>query len=145
MASFHRKSNVSDHFQISHCLQLIVLFSTVTSFQKCEPCSSEAKCVPAIQCPAHIRMTKQPPLCDLPGNSNTHGLCCTTNQNHTSNDFSKSHTKSRSGTASHVITDAMREAKMEYRMMMHKERNHKSFERSGRLINPGHFHQQVFG
>lgn len=92
-----------------------------------------------------MHMSKQPQLCDLPGKGKVHGMCCTTKQNHTSNDYFKQHGKSRSGSDSHLVNNVLREAKMEFKMMMHKERNHKATERKSRLIEPDHFHQMVFG
>lgn len=82
-------------------------------------------------------------MCDLPGSGNTHGLCCTTKQSHVSKDFAKKHQKLRSKT-SNLVKDSLRNAKMEFKMMMHKERNHKVMGKS-RDFDPDHFHQMVFG
>ncbi|EDW32662.1 GL18268 [Drosophila persimilis] len=58
--------------------------STVTSglLKKCLPCTG-VKCVPQIQCPAHVRMKshEKPQICDLPAGK--FGYCCQTGQNHT--------------------------------------------------------------
>lgn len=53
-------------------------------FKKCDPCPIGVHCVPHIQCPAHVTMKKieRPQTCELKGGS--HGLCCTTGQNHSS-------------------------------------------------------------
>lgn len=50
---------------------------------KCDPCPTGIRCVPPIQCPATVRLTKSemPQLCDLP--AGTHGYCCTSGANHT--------------------------------------------------------------
>lgn len=47
-------------------------------FKKCDPCPNDIKCVPTIQCPAHVRMndSNKPQICDLPHGG--HGFCCTT-------------------------------------------------------------------
>lgn len=52
-------------------------------FAKFDPCPGAIKCVPPIQCPAHIQMVEgsKPQPCELPDGS-SHGLCCTTGYNH---------------------------------------------------------------
>lgn len=134
----HQHHSIVSHFSF--------VPNTVTSFQKCDPCPKNAKCVPAIQCPAHLRMTKKPQQCDLPGNGKTHGLCCTTKQNHTANDFFKNHVKMRSYDHN-LVSNVVRDAKMEFKMTMHKERNHKPVARSREngITQPDFFHQMVFG
>lgn len=118
----------------------------VTSFQKCEPCPKTAKCVPAIQCPAHLRMSKLPQLCDLPGKGNTHGLCCTTKQSHTTKDFFKKHSKMRAS-SNKLVDIVAHDAKMEFKMAMHKEKNHlpRARSRDNGITEPDFFHQMVFG
>ncbi|XP_034116256.1 chorion peroxidase [Drosophila albomicans] len=56
--------------------------------KKCKPCI-DVKCVPQIQCPAHVRMKghEKPPICDLPAGK--FGYCCRSGQNHTAGDQSK--------------------------------------------------------
>ncbi|KAH8359774.1 hypothetical protein KR093_008713, partial [Drosophila rubida] len=56
--------------------------------KKCKPCI-DVKCVPQIQCPAHVRMKghEKPPICDLPAGK--FGYCCRTGQNHTAGEQSK--------------------------------------------------------
>lgn len=120
----------------------------VTSFQKCGSCPKSEACVPAIQCVAHLKMSKQPQMCDLPGNSGTHGLCCSTKQNHTSSDFKKT-LKLRSNDK-HLKNDVIHEAKMEFKIAMHNEEHHRSSQESpptsrSNLIEPDFFHQFVFG
>lgn len=144
MASFRLKSSVGVNRDAAQQLLMSFFYHTVTSFQKCDPCPTNIECVPAIQCPAHIRMTKQPQLCDLPGSGTTHGLCCTTRQNHTSKDFFKKHEKLRSNDAN-LVDNVLRDAKMEFKMMIHKERNHRPVFVENRIVEPDHFHQMVFG
>lgn len=57
--------------------------------KKCDPCPTGIKCVPHIQCPAHLKMDKKmrPQVCEL--NGGKHGLCCTSGQNHTGKAFEK--------------------------------------------------------
>ncbi|CRK86945.1 CLUMA_CG000762, isoform A [Clunio marinus] len=113
-----------------------------TSFEKCDPCPSIAKCVPAIQCPAHLHMSTKPQMCDLPGNGKVHGLCCTTKQNHTANNFKK-HAKLRSND---VLDHVVQDAKMEFKMLKNRERAHETFEEEGNgITEPDFFHQMVFG
>lgn len=122
---------------------------SVTSFEKCDPCPKEAKCVPAIQCPAHLRMSKQPQLCDLPGNSRTHGLCCTSKQNHTaahSHDASKKKQTAigRAAKENEIFHDATHE----FDAIMHEQIHQKPLAPPKKLINsiePDFFHQMVFG
>lgn len=56
---------------------------TPSILKKCDECPTGIKCVPQIQCPAHVRMLKheKPQICDLPGEQ--FGFCCVTGQNHT--------------------------------------------------------------
>lgn len=51
--------------------------------KKCDECPKGIKCVPQIQCPAHVRLAahEKPQICDLPGGK--FGYCCVTGQNHT--------------------------------------------------------------
>jgi peroxidase len=92
-------------------------------------------------------MSKQPQMCDLPGNSGTHGLCCSTKQNHTTSDFKKSKLRSSN---SHMLNDVIHEAKMEFKIAMHVEEHHRPSPSSRvanepNLIQPDFFHQLVFG
>lgn len=146
MVSSRRRLNVSSIKILFHCsFNLFLCFTnTVTSFEKCDPCPDSAKCVPAIQCPAHLNMKKQPQMCDLPGSGRTHGLCCTTKQNHTSKDFFKKHEKFRSNNA-HLVNDVFHDAKMEFKTMIHRERNRKLIGTESKISQPDHFHQMVFG
>lgn len=89
-------------------------------------------------------MSKQPQLCDLPGSGRTHGLCCTSKQNHTTKDFFIKHSKLRSNDDD-LVHDVFRDAKMEFKMMTHREENHKPIEISSSVNHPGDFHQMVFG
>lgn len=89
-------------------------------------------------------MSKQPQLCDLPGNRKTHGLCCFTKQNHTSKDFFKNHGKLRVSDR-HMVESVIRDAKMEFKAMMRSEKNHKLLGATGRSFHPDFFHQMVFG
>lgn len=70
-------TDVNDFFfiQFPRFLRLTV---NQNFFQKCEPCPKGIKCVPTIQCPAHVRMKgpSKPQICDLPHGG--HGFCCTT-------------------------------------------------------------------
>lgn len=51
-------------------------------FKKCDPCPTGIRCVPALQCPAHVRSPHhKPQLCDLPHGG--HGYCCTSGRNFT--------------------------------------------------------------
>lgn len=134
---------LDDGAPLTRSFVIFFSFVAVTSFQKCDPCPKGVKCVPAIQCPAHLKMSKSPQMCDLPGAGSTHGLCCTTKQSHVAKDFSKTHGKFRSKNAN-LVKDSLRNAKMEFKMMMHKERNHKAMGRA-RDFGPDHFHQMVFG
>ncbi|KAH8248259.1 hypothetical protein KR038_009704 [Drosophila bunnanda] len=56
--------------------------ATSALLKKCSPCVG-VKCVPKIQCPAHVRMEshEKPQICDLPAGKL--GYCCQTGQNHT--------------------------------------------------------------
>uniref|UniRef100_A0A7G3ADF7 Putative chorion peroxidase n=1 Tax=Lutzomyia longipalpis TaxID=7200 RepID=A0A7G3ADF7_LUTLO len=51
---------------------------------KYDPCPDSIKCVPPIQCPAHVNLpdAEKPRPCELDKGTG-HGLCCTTGQNHT--------------------------------------------------------------
>jgi hypothetical protein len=82
-------------------------------------------------------------MCDLPGNGKTHGLCCTTNQNHTSKEFLTKNVKHRAN-SQQTVNAAIKDAKMEFKMMMHKERNHMERAQPA-IIEPDFFHQMVFG
>lgn len=56
---------------------------TPSILKKCDECPNQIRCVPPIQCPAHVRLSKdkKPQTCDLPGEK--FGYCCLTGQNHT--------------------------------------------------------------
>lgn len=58
-------------------------------FKKCDPCPKGVRCVPSIECPAHVRMkpNEKPQICDLPHGG--HGYCCTSGRNHTKSDHRK--------------------------------------------------------
>lgn len=60
--------------------------------KKCDPCPKGIRCVPPIQCPAHVRLSivDKPQLCDLPLHGG-HGYCCTSGQNHTASNGHDSH------------------------------------------------------
>lgn len=89
-------------------------------------------------------MSKQPQLCDLPGNGKTHGLCCTSKQDHVSADFVKTHGMLRSKDGIHM-EDMFREASMEFKMMLNREKIHRPVILDRRITGPDHFHQMVFG
>lgn len=123
---------------------IVRFINTVTSFSKCDPCPKQAKCVPAIQCPAHLRMSKKPQLCDLPGSKRTHGLCCFTKQNHTSKDFFKKG-KPRAN-EKNVLENLSKDAKAKFRSMMSREWNQVSPRvKAENMVEPDFFHQMVFG
>lgn len=88
-----------------------------------------------------------PQLCDLPGKGKTHGLCCTTKQNHTTKDFFKKHSKMRANNNHQLVNNVVHDAKMEFKVAMHKEKNHKPTARNREIgiIEPDFFHQMVFG
>jgi hypothetical protein len=119
-----------------------------TSFEKCVPCPKTAQCVPAIQCPAHLKMSKQPQMCDLPGGTGTHGLCCSTKQNHTTSDFFKNRKSSRASAISkNLMSDVINEAQMEFKIAMHNEKHHRKSSKEQPqptartfLIQPDFFH-----
>lgn len=127
-----------------HNFFLIFFTHTVTSFEKCDPCPKEANCVPAIQCPAHLRMSKHPQLCDLPGNSRTHGLCCTTKQNHTDAHGMK---KKSSSERSMDDNSIFHEATHEFDAIMHEQAQQQrpALVQKDNIIEPDFFHQMVFG
>lgn len=52
-------------------------------------CPSDIKCVPPIQCPAHLKMidSERPVVCSLYGDYK--GFCCLTGQNHTTESYVK--------------------------------------------------------
>lgn len=56
---------------------------TPSILKKCDDCPNNIRCVPPIQCPAHVRLAahEKPQVCDLPGGK--YGYCCVTGQNHT--------------------------------------------------------------
>lgn len=70
---------------ISNFTLIVSAFFSVNPnfFKKCDPCALGIRCVPAIQCPAHVRMGTlgKPQICDLPHGG--HGYCCTTGRNFT--------------------------------------------------------------
>lgn len=112
----------------------------VTSFGKCEKCSKDAKCVPPIQCPAHRKMSNAPQLCDLPGGGTNHGLCCTSGQNHTTQDFFNSK-KPRAGPArTGLLKEIFHDARTKFKSIM-RNANNFAVDRG----QPDFFHHAMFG
>lgn len=94
--------------------------------------------MPPVQCPAHLKMSHPPQLCDLPGGGSNHGLCCTSGQNHTTKDFF--HPKgSRIGSAG-LLKEIFHEARIKLRSMMHNKNDF--FSGRGQ---PDFFHHAMFG
>ncbi|BFG00490.1 chorion peroxidase [Drosophila madeirensis] len=92
--------------------------STATSglLKKCLPCTG-VKCVPQIQCPAHVRMEshEKPQICDLPAGK--FGYCCQTGQNHT---VPRSASRERrSDFPSFLSPDVLDEARRNFEHLMH--------------------------
>jgi hypothetical protein len=100
--------------------------------------------VPAIQCPAHLRSPKKHQLCDLPGNGKTHGLCCTTKQNHTTSEEQNKKMPSLRESENEIF----HEATHEFDSIMHEQVNQKQVPQKGDDFHgsePDFFHQMVFG
>lgn len=97
-------------------------------------------------------MSKQPQMCDLPGGTGTHGLCCSTKQNHTTSDFFKNRKSSRASAISkNLMSDVINEAQMEFKIAMHNEKHHRKSSKEPQptartfLIQPDFFHHLIFG
>jgi hypothetical protein len=104
--------------------------------------------VPAIQCPAHLRMSKTPQLCDLPGSDlhKTHGLCCTSKQNHTANDMKKLTTSNlRSSEGNEIFHEATHEFDAIMHDQVHQPKPSPQKVTDFRPTEPDFFHQMVFG
>lgn len=67
-------------------------------FVKYAACPKSVKCVPPIQCPAHVQMdaADKPQPCELPDGA-SHGFCCTTGFNHSGESWSIVHLFVRAG------------------------------------------------
>lgn len=48
----------------------------------CEVCPRHGKCVPKVQCPAHVRPNSYNPLCHIGGHDGLVGVCCFTGSSH---------------------------------------------------------------
>ncbi|EDW83073.1 uncharacterized protein Dwil_GK22657 [Drosophila willistoni] len=86
---------------------------------KCRPCTDGIKCVPQIQCPAHVRMDskQKPQICDLPAGK--FGYCCQTGQNHT---VTKNQDKARVAQVdipSFLPPQVLEEARLNFQKLMH--------------------------
>ncbi|XP_016951528.1 chorion peroxidase [Drosophila biarmipes] len=95
---------------------------TVTSglLKKCLPCNDGVKCVPQIQCPAHVRMESQdkPQICDLPAGK--FGYCCETGQNHTAPRQEESSSKERRSSMPTILPPSLLdEARRNFEHLMH--------------------------
>ncbi|KAM8706014.1 hypothetical protein ACLKA7_010326 [Drosophila subpalustris] len=86
-------------------------------FKKCKVCI-DVKCVPQIQCPAHVRMKghEKPQICDLPAGK--FGYCCRTGQNHTAGEEQKSKER-RMSFPSILPPDVLEEARQSFQHLMH--------------------------
>lgn len=89
-------------------------------------------------------MPKRPQLCDLPGNSLTHGLCCTSKQNHTAFSHDSSNKKTSSARAANE-NEIFHEATHEFDAIMHEQLHPAQRKRPINSIEPDFFHQMVFG
>lgn len=96
----------------------IYYIETVTSglLEKCKTCV-DVKCVPQIQCPAHVRMNvhEKPQICDLPAGK--FGYCCHTGQNHTVREDNK---ERRAAVPSFLPADVLDEARKRFAQLMHE-------------------------
>ncbi|EDV91128.1 GH17282 [Drosophila grimshawi] len=83
--------------------------------EKCKPCKVGIKCVPQIQCPAHVRMGQheKPQVCDLPAGK--FGFCCETGQNHTAHESKER----RSAFPAILPPDVLEEARKNFEQLMH--------------------------
>ncbi|KAH8276325.1 hypothetical protein KR026_011884 [Drosophila bipectinata] len=86
--------------------------------KKCRPCKLGIKCVPQIQCPAHVRMEshEKPQICDLPAGK--FGYCCQTGQNHTA-PRPASAKERRSGLPAILSPSVLEEARRNFEHLMH--------------------------
>lgn len=122
-------------------LLLVKDHSTPQILEKCDPCPMNIKCVPHIQCPAHVAMkhNQQPQMCELPGG--THGLCCTTGQNHTN----KLHFSKERFANLNIIPEVMNklvdEARSAFSSLLRQERSYSPLNQPGQ---PEHIHNMVF-
>ncbi|GAB0100154.1 Chorion peroxidase [Sergentomyia squamirostris] len=84
-----------------------------------EPCSPGIRCVPPIQCPAHVNLNteEKPKPCELPGSG--HGLCCTTGQNHTAMKPENHHHLHHHGVKEVSLAELLKEAKNQLDGMHH--------------------------
>lgn len=91
-------------------------------------------------------MPKHPQLCDLPGNSRTHGLCCTSKQNHTTHENKK---KTSSGSVRAADeSEIFHEATHEFDSFVHEQLQQRQISHKPAVVNgiePDFFHQMVFG
>lgn len=108
--------------------------------KKCDPCPKDIKCVPHIQCPAHVVMkSHKPQLCELPGG--THGLCCTTGQKHTNKlHFSKERIANLNNIPE-VINKLVDEARLTFASLLKQERKYLPLNQPGQ---PEFIHNMVF-
>ncbi|XP_017047162.1 chorion peroxidase [Drosophila ficusphila] len=86
--------------------------------KKCLPCNDGIKCVPQIQCPAHVRMEshEKPQICDLPAGK--FGFCCETGQNHTAPKQESSSKERRSGFPTILPISVLDEARRQFEHLM---------------------------
>ncbi|XP_059614078.1 chorion peroxidase [Phlebotomus argentipes] len=79
---------------------------------KYDPCPHNVRCVPPIQCPAHVNLpaAEKPRPCELASGSG-HGLCCTTGQNHTGQKSQAHHHLHHHKARSVSLSELIREAK----------------------------------
>ncbi|KAH8383684.1 hypothetical protein KR009_010037 [Drosophila setifemur] len=87
--------------------------------KKCLPCIEGVKCVPQIQCPAHVRMEshEKPQICDMPAGK--FGYCCQTGQNHTAPRVEFSVKERRSSFPSILPLSVLDEARLNFEHLMH--------------------------
>lgn len=89
--------------------------------EKCKPCPNGIKCVPYVQCPAHVTMKndKHPQMCAL--KDGTHGLCCTTGQKHIDTKHTGSFRDSENRASPSLMSLIVEEAKSELNSLIHSE------------------------
>ncbi|XP_055713845.1 chorion peroxidase isoform X2 [Phlebotomus papatasi] len=82
---------------------------------KYDPCPSTVRCVPPIQCPAHVNLPpeQKPHPCEL-SNGLGHGLCCTTGQNHTAQKTQKHHHLHHHGAREVSLAELMSKARDQF-------------------------------
>lgn len=91
-------------------------------------------------------------MCDLPGGEGTHGLCCSSKQNHTTSDFFKNRKRSNHARSRHVMDEVIQEAEIEFKVTMHNEKHHRMANKKTEnpserhfLVQPDFFHHLIFG